>query len=87
MHPVKLALAIRLKEYSASRNLVACCISYAIFVKNIKLSKECLQRFELVSRHQPKGQKKDPNFILRARDHMKAGKVGASLASSLVVNG
>jgi hypothetical protein len=67
---------MRLKEYHASLSLVACCISYAILAKNVKLFEECLQRFTIVSSYRPSRlELRDPNFILRTSNRLKSGKV------------
>ena len=76
MHDTKLGMAMRLKEYRACLTLVACCISYAILAKNVKLYEECLQRFKIVSRYGPSRlEHRDPNFILQTSNRMKNGKV------------
>jgi hypothetical protein len=71
---VELALTIRLKHYSASLNLIACCISYAIHIKNVPLFWECLARAEIVLRNTGL-QDKPPNFILGASRRLEDGNV------------
>lgn len=76
MHGTKLGMAMHLREYHGSLNLVACCISYAILAKNVQLYEECLERFTIMSGYRPSRlEQRDPNFILRTSNRLGSGKV------------